>query len=77
MVDKIVVKTNGYARIVLPHLPPETAKTKEGCNWKDVDRSEIRGCPGICILMGCKKFQAKDTTGCMVTPSFTVNQYPK
>ena len=59
MVDKIVHETNRYARTGLPHPPPKIAQTKGGCNWKDVNRSEIRGWLGICILMGCKKLPSK------------------
>lgn len=59
MVDTIVHETNRYARTILPHPPPKIARTKGKCNWKDVDRSEIRGWLGICILMGCKKLPSK------------------
>ena len=59
MVDTIVHETNRYARTILPHPPPKIARTKGKCNWKDVDRSEIRGWLGICILMGCKRLPSK------------------
>ena len=30
-------------------------RTKGGSAWRDVDRNDIRGWLGICILMGCKR----------------------
>ena len=55
VVDRIVLETNRYAREVLPCMENEQPRTKGGPSWKDVDRSDIRGWLGICILMGCKR----------------------
>ena len=54
-VDRIVLETNRYARAVLPPVDNELPRTKGGPTWKDVNRSDIRGWLGICILMGCKR----------------------
>ena len=54
-VDRIALETNRYARAVLPHGENEMPRTKGGPSWKDVDRADIRGWLGICILMGCKR----------------------
>jgi hypothetical protein len=54
-VDRIVEETNRYARAELPPLHNEEPRTKGGRAWKDVNRTEIRGWLGICILMGCKR----------------------
>ena len=54
-VDRIVLETNRYARAVLPPLQDDLPRTKGGREWKDVNRSDIRGWLGICILMGCKR----------------------
>ena len=54
-VDRIVLETNRYARAVLPPVENELPRTKGGRAWKDVNRSDIRGWLGICILMGCKR----------------------
>ena len=54
-VDRIVAETNMYAGAVLPHVENEAPRTKGGPTWRDVDRDEIRGWLGICILMGCKR----------------------
>ena len=53
--DRIVLETNRYARAILPPVDSEEPRTKGGPMWKDVDRSDIRGWLGICILMGCKR----------------------
>ena len=55
VVDRIVIETNRYARAVLPSQDNELPRTKGGRSWKDVNRVEIRGWLGICILMGCKR----------------------
>ena len=54
-VDRIVVETNRYARAVLRTVDNELPRTKGGPSWKDVNRADIRGWLGICILMGCKR----------------------
>ena len=55
VVDRIVLETNRYARAVLPARDNELPRTKGGTSWKDVNRADIRGWLGICILMGCKR----------------------
>ena len=55
VVDRIVLETNRYARAVMPSPENEEPRTKGGRSWKDVNRSDIRGWLGICILMGCKR----------------------
>ena len=55
VVDRIVLETNRYARAVLPPVDNEVPRTKGGPAWKDVNRANIRGWLGICILMGCKR----------------------
>ena len=54
-VDRIVLETNRYARTFLPPRGDNPARTKGGSDWEDVDRNEIKGWLGICILMGCKR----------------------
>ena len=54
-VDRIVLETNRYARAVQPPVENELPRTKGGRSWKDVNRADIRGWLGICILMGCKR----------------------
>jgi len=53
--DRIVLDTNRYARAELPRKPHELLQTKGGPTWVDIDREEIRGWIGVCILMGCKR----------------------
>jgi len=56
VLDRIVLETNRYARAVLPSIDNEAPRTKGGGrSWNDVNRSDIRGWLGICILMGCKR----------------------
>ena len=54
-VDRISLETNRYVRAILPPVENEVPRTKGGPTWKDVNRSDIRGWLGICILMGCKR----------------------
>lgn len=53
--DCIVLETNRYVGIVLPHKCNEVPCTKGGPTWIDVDCIEFRDWIGICILMDCKK----------------------
>jgi len=53
--DHIITESNWYARATLPHKPNELPRTKGGLDWVDVNRVELRGWIGICILMGCKR----------------------
>ena len=55
VVDRIAVETNRYAATILSRDGEDPPRTKGGPTWKDVDRSDIRGWLGICILMGCKR----------------------
>lgn len=53
--DRIVSETNCYATSLVPCQENEVPQTKGGRRWRDVDRADIRGWLGICILMGCKR----------------------
>jgi len=53
--NRIVIETNRYARMELPRKENEAPRTKGGLEWVDVDRVELKGWLGVCILMGCKR----------------------
>lgn len=56
MLDRIVVETNRYACQELLRKPGTPACIKERPNWMDVNRVDIRGWIGICIMMGVMRY---------------------